>query len=352
MKTNESAERSLPLVTNQGAPSKLAASSPQTETGSKPWRWSVRGTALRIFFTCWLVFVLHFATNTVREIYPALSLGDRLSFDVSEYMGLHPDIFELPGRGTYINNNPGASILGAIPYAIFRPAIDTVVTLVQNSREASGATAPEYDTIYPLAREFFRQAYARGYDVKFGLAAGVMQAFLMAPLSALSAVVLFYVMYCLTGRMRSSVLLAFLYAFATPIFYRTGQLNHNLLQAHFALFAFVLLWRPWDDPLQPKRPNYLLAGILCGWTVVLDYSGMIVVLMVGLYAFAKRHSLPAYVRSRSDLVLFAAGVTLSGAVLMAYQWSSFGSPIKCTSLFPVSIYGIKASTRCCPSTKI
>src|SRR5215471_12489135 len=82
---------------------------------------ALRGVAMRIFLTCWLVFVLHFATNTVREIYPALSLGDRLSFDVTEYLGFHPDLFELPGRGAYINNNPGASILGAIPYVLTRP---------------------------------------------------------------------------------------------------------------------------------------------------------------------------------------------------------------------------------------
>jgi len=45
--------------------------------------------ALRLFLTCWLVYALHFATNIVREIYPAVSLGDRLTFDVSEYAGLH-----------------------------------------------------------------------------------------------------------------------------------------------------------------------------------------------------------------------------------------------------------------------
>ena len=59
-------------------------------------KFSQRGIAVRIFLTCWVVFTLHFATNTVREIYPALSLGDHFSFDVTEYAGLHPDIFEIP----------------------------------------------------------------------------------------------------------------------------------------------------------------------------------------------------------------------------------------------------------------
>ena len=45
--------------------------------------------------------------------------------------------------------------------------------------------------VYPLAREFYRAAVARGLDVKLGLAAAATQMLLMAPLSALSAVVMF-----------------------------------------------------------------------------------------------------------------------------------------------------------------
>ena len=149
-----------------------------------PWHYSPKEIAIRLFLTCWVVYAVHFATNTVREIYPALSLGDHLSFDVSEYLGLHPDIFELPGHGAFINNNPGASILGAIPYALTRPIIDYIVVRVQQVRLAHPGSEPSYDTIYPLAREFFKKAYERGLDVKFGLAAGVTSTLLMAPLSA------------------------------------------------------------------------------------------------------------------------------------------------------------------------
>ena len=119
--------------------------------------FSRRDIALRLFATCWLLYVLHFATNTVREIYPALSLGDHFSFDVSEYLGFHPDIFEIPGRGAFINNNPGASILGAVPYALSRPVIDWIVEKVQKGRMVAPDRA-EYNTIYPMARDFYRKA--------------------------------------------------------------------------------------------------------------------------------------------------------------------------------------------------
>ena len=299
----------------------------ETQAALTPWRFSTRGVAVRLFVTCWVIYCLHFATNTVREIYPALSLGDHLSFDVSEYAGLHPDIFEVPGRGVYINNNPGASILGAIPYALARPITDRIVEYVKGARAANPeASPPEYNSQYPMAREFYRKAYERGLDVKFGLAAVVTQAFCMAPLSALSVVVMFYILLSLTSSLKTSLVLSFLFAVATPVFYRTAQLNQNLLIAHFALFAFALLWRPWDDPLYPRRPRYLLAGLCCGWAVVLDYSGLVVLLVLSAYGLTRRKSLPEDSRSRADIWHFALGVTLCAAFLMAYQWVAFGSP--------------------------
>jgi hypothetical protein len=296
-----------------------------------PWRFSTKGVAVRLFLTCWLVFALHFATNTVREIYPALSLGDRLSFDVSEYAGLHPDIFEIEGRGAFINNNPGASILGAIPYAIFRPATDRIIEKVQQSRAAN--PQPEtanYETIYPMAREFYKNARERGFDVKFGLAAAEMQAFVMAPLSALSAVVMFFIFLRLTKNAKTAALLALLFAFATPVFYRTAQLNQNLLVAHFALFSFALLWR-FRKP--QRKPFYFLGGLCAGWTVVLDYSGLVAVAGLSGYALARWIGLSKEERSLRDLTNFAAGISVCAAALMAYQWLCFGNPI-----FPAQSY--------------
>lgn len=291
------------------------------------WPYTIRSTSLRLFLTCWLIFAAHFATNTVREIFPALTLGDKLSFDVSEYVGFHPDIFELPGRGAFINNNPGASIIGAAPYALARPIIDGVHQRVLAKRQAAGAQPPPYDSLFPLRREFFRKSWERGYDVKFGLAAAVMQALAMAPLSAASVVMMFYVLRHRTGSLRAATWLALLYAFATPVFFRTAQLNQNLLVGHCALAAFALLWRPWDDPAAPRPLRYFWAGLLCGWSVVCDYSGVVVVAVPGIYGLLRRASLPSAARRPDDALRFVAGLSLAAAVLMGYQWACFGHPL-------------------------
>jgi len=149
--------------------------------------FSTRGVAIRLFFTCWLIFSVHLATNTVREIYLALAIGDHFSFRVDQYGGMHPDLFEKPGHGWHIGNNPGASMLGAVPYALARPAIDVIVDRVNRARVASGRSEPPgYASPRPMARAFYQEAWRRGYDIKFRLASVVMFARKVNPTYALS----------------------------------------------------------------------------------------------------------------------------------------------------------------------
>lgn len=279
--------------------------------------------SFKIFVTCWLIFTIHFATNTVREIYPALSLADNFSFDVTEYAELHPDIFIIEGRGAFINNNPGASMMGAIPYFLLKPVTDRIIEKVKANRAVDPPmNESSYESIYPMAREFYLKSRAKGFDVKFGLAAAIMQSLLMAPLSALSVVVMFQILQTLTKNRRQALWLALLYAFATPVFYRTAQLNQNLLIAHFALFSFVLLWRFQKN----TKPFYLAAGLCAGWTLVLDYSGIVTVTVLSVYAVARWFSFAENERRLEDLLKFGAGVALCCGILAAYQWACFGNP--------------------------
>jgi hypothetical protein len=270
-----------------------------------------RGLAWRIFFTCWLVYALHLATNTVREIYLGLAIADHLSFRVDEYGGLHPDLFESPGRGWHIGNNPGASMLAAVPYALCRPLVDPVVAAVNRSRAASGAAPPVYNSPWPMARRFFEESWLRGLDVKFGFAALIMQAFCMAPLSAASAVLVFWILRALLRSDRAALWLALLYAFGTPVFYRTGYINQNLLAGHFALASFAALW------FLSGRRAAVLAGLAAGTCVLLDYSGL--VLLGASFAYC------LWVR-RGEWLAFAAGTVPPVLLLWFYQWQSFGNP--------------------------
>lgn len=290
-------------------------------------RYSSRGLMVRLFFTCWLIFGLHFATNIVREIYPALALGDRLSFRLDEYAGLHPDIFEKPGYGWHINNNPGVSFFAAIPYAASRPVIDRLVAIVNESRAKPGNNvAPAYESPWPLARQFYIEAWKRGLDVKFALAAFVMQFFFMAPLSAFSALMMFRVLRDLFHSPAIGLGLALLYALGTPVFFRTGTLNQNLALGILAFCGFLILWNPTGEIKLTSRNKYFLAGMAGGLAVLFDYSGLVFLGGLLLYGWLKSRSHPAG-QSRLSLVLnFALGALLPIGLLWFYQWKSFGNP--------------------------
>src|SRR5262249_60414726 len=98
---------------------------------------------------------------------------------------MHPDLFEKPGYGWHSGNNPGVSMIAAVPYALARPFIDRAVAHVQRLRAASGQTEPpEYNSPWPMAREFYKESWRRGLRVRVGLAAFVVHRCLMAAICA------------------------------------------------------------------------------------------------------------------------------------------------------------------------
>jgi len=300
---------------------------PEPHSGPTPWRFATRGVALRLFLTCWLVYVLHFASNIAREIYPALALGDHLSFRVDEYANMHPDLYEKEGYGWHIGNNPGGSMVAAIPYALARPIIDPIVRAVNERRAASGLTEPPtYDSPWPMAQEFYAEAWRRGYDVKFGLAAFVMQAGAMAPSSALGVVVMFYLLRHLFGSDRTALGLALLYAFGTPVFFRTGFLNHNLMLGHIAFMGFVALWNPTGAKWWSTRTRFFLGGLAGGAALLFDYSGAVLLLGLFVYGVIKRLRDASPKDAIRNGLWYVAGTLLPVGLLWFYQWRSFGHP--------------------------
>ena len=288
-------------------------------------------TAWRIFLTVWVIYSLHFASNVVRETYLAVALGDGLRIRVDEYVGLHPDLFVIEGRGAFINNNPGASILGAIPYAAVRPLIELLFRI--RPELAAPKQGGEYEDPRPNRRRFFQQARARGLDIKLGLAAASMQVGLMAPLGALAAALLFLFLRERLGDARRAKWLALLYAFGTPIFFRSAFLNQNALVAHWVLFAYLLLASSRGERVLASSSGRLVgAGALLGLAVLSDYSAAPLAVVFGGWIAvgswnpgrlrtAERGWRPAF----RSLAWFAVGAAGPLAVLLGYQWVAFGN---------------------------
>jgi hypothetical protein len=288
---------------------------------------AVSSYRIRIFLTCWVIFALHFATDFVREHYLVLSIGDNFSFQLAGYEGLHADIFTSEEHGTHHGANPGASLVAVVPYLVFKPAIDAIDRRVQAGRAAAGDDlGAVYDDPRPNRVKFFRQVRERGLDIKFGLTGLVTQVFCMAPLSALSAVVIFSIFVWLGLTSRLSMWLALLYAVGTPVFFRTGFLNQNIMVGIFTLFAFVLLWQPYRDGRLGLQARYALAGFFGGMCFLCDYSGAILTGLLGLYGLVLRMENNRFMTALGESLWYGAGALLPALMLWFYQYQSFGHP--------------------------
>ncbi|MCL4865044.1 MAG: hypothetical protein KJZ47_04070, partial [Gemmatimonadales bacterium] len=286
---------------------------------------------LRLFLTCWVLFSLHFATDFVREHYLALSVAEAGSVDLSEYYGLHEDIFrnppDAPRGGVHHGANPGISLLAAVPVFALRPVVDRIVARALAGRPAGSDSTVVYDDPREMRVLFYRQAYARGLDIKFGLVGIITMVLCMAPLSALGVVGVHRLLEGAGLTARLSLGLSLVYAFGTPVLFRTAYLNQNLAIGIVGLLAFYLLWNPGGRLAMAEGRRTVLAGGLAGFGLLCDYSGGLTLALLGLYALARAREssggIGGVVRTGA---LYTAGALPMIVALWVYQWAAFGHP--------------------------
>ncbi|MCC6927922.1 MAG: hypothetical protein IT359_02915 [Gemmatimonadaceae bacterium] len=290
-----------------------------------------RALQWRVFFTCWVLFSLHFATDFVREHFLVTSMVDDRSFDLGKYYGMHPDIFrnppEAPHGGVHHGANPGISMIAAVPYLLLKPVVDRVVERDLARRKASGADTAAYRDPRQMRIAFYQRARALGVDLRFGLIGLITQVLCMAPLSAFSVVIVLRLLLGMGIRERSATWLSLAYAFCTPVLFRTAYLNQNLAIGIFALLGFAVLWDPLRRATSRWGWNARLfgAGLMGGTCFLNDYSGALATGLLGVYALWL-----AWDDRGARAVIPAGAVYTLGAlgpilVLWYYQWAAFGN---------------------------
>jgi hypothetical protein len=285
---------------------------------------TVRGMEWRLFLTLWLVYLLHVSAFVTREQYLTMALVEDHSVRVDKYAGLHPDLITIPGRGTYLGNNPGISLLAAIPYAVAYPAVRRIAPVRPPApgEEVKAETKEQR----PMRLAFYKKVRQRGLDVRLAVVALFTAGFFMAPITAAGAVLLFRMLRVLGHSPGQALGFSLLFGLGTPMFFRAATMNQNLLVALLGLAAFALLWWPWETPRMGKNARYFLAGLLAGWAVLSDYTGVVTLLGVGLFALVQELSeRPAGAAIRQTLWSVAGGA-LPGLFMLLWQWLCFGNP--------------------------
>ena len=269
--------------------------------------------AWRVFLTCWIVYTVFWSPYIVREHFPAVALAERGSMNVEQYFGWTGDIFHGSQGGAYINNNPGASLTGAVPLLLMRPLLRRL--------DAWNQQLPRSESKNDEGEVFLR-TQAEGRALYFLFVGFVTVALVMAPATAGTAAYLCSRLMEANVPPASAAVAAILYGLGTPVLFRAGYLNHNLLVGDAGITALLLLWDPKDRPLHPARAA--VAGLLSGYAVLCDYSGVVVVLVMALYAWLRSTGQPTPQRLRA-MSAFAGGVAPAVAGLAIYQAWAFGS---------------------------
>ena len=241
------------------------------------------------------------------------ALVDSGKLDLTRYLGWTGDIFRGPAGGAYINNNPGASFTAAAPLLPLRP----LLAAVDRWNQRQPRPAPPYDD-----GELFWRTLREGRALYFMLVEFLTVALVMAPLTAAAAGFLCARLAGAGLPGRYAALAAMLYALATPVFFRTAYLNHNLLVADAGIVALLVLWDPRGRPLSGGRAA--AAGLLAGYAVLCDYSGVVVVAAAAGYVWLQIAGEPAPRRWRIAAA-YVAGVIPGVCLLAIYQAWAFGS---------------------------
>ena len=285
---------------------------------------------LRLFLVCWALYGLFFATNIVREHYPAFTLIDRGDWVCDEYQGWHADIFVHTDGHSYVGNNVLGSLIAAGPLFVFDPLLDRVESWTKQRQAADPDAFPtEYDTKHPNRQDMFRRAVEAGKHLRLGASAVVTSIFLMAPLCAWLVVLVWRFLARRGTDPRRAVWIAFLFAFATPVFYRAAHLNHNVFLMATTFGAWLALYVDPDEPFAPSLRRRLLSGLLCGACFALDYAGAIPAAAVWLWFVLERRRETRALGAalRESVPMIAAG--LPGlAFLLGTQWAMYGDAFK------------------------
>jgi len=288
-------------------------------------RWLV-DVRWRLFLVCWIVFSVHFATNVVREHYPAFSLVEDGDLFLDEYAGFHADIYLGP-RGHHVVGNQIAGSLPAVPpLLLFDPALDALQAYSLSRLDEGEGGDAEYATDRPNRAAFFRKVREQGLELRFGAATAITSVFCMAPLTA-GAVVFFFAVLRRRGvREPRAVAIALLFAVGTPLFYRSAHLVHNMF---FMMAIFGCFWLLWakpeeEEPLPPGRIAW--AGFLAGLGLALDYAGAVTLLAFYGYLLFPRWKAVGFKQAFVESLPFVLGSVPPVLFLWWTQWVMYGNP--------------------------
>ncbi|MBL8840322.1 MAG: hypothetical protein JNL90_02210 [Planctomycetes bacterium] len=290
----------------------------------------LRSVRVRLFAAVFVVASLLFATQVVREHYPAFALAQHGTLACDEWAGLHPDLFQHDDGHWYANNQVGASLVAAPLLWLASPLLDRLEAIGKRQAAADGEQPARFDSAYARRAAFMAEVRKRGIHLRLGAAAALTAVGVMAPAAALLAL-LFHAELLRRGVAAGRAAgLALLFPFVTPLLFRSAVLNHNQLEALLCFAAFVLLRPGSGAALSAAR---LAAGGACAaGTLLFDYSGAVIAAAFGVAVVVDgvraRDGAGGVAGALRRALPFALGALPPLLLLFLTQWAQFGDPFR------------------------
>ncbi|HYL57590.1 MAG TPA: hypothetical protein VEU51_01875, partial [Candidatus Acidoferrales bacterium] len=204
---------------------------------------------------------------------------------INDFCGFNTaDIINFGGH-IYSVKAPGTSFTAIVPWVVFR---FTLLPLLSTHEPLYWAFTTYLTTVFTTglliaASCVVMYRFARFFGASDGRAAGV----------------------------------ALIFGLATIAFPYATELTGEPVAAACVFAAFYLV-ATFD--LRPSSTRACAAGFLAGWAVLNDYPVFLVAAAIGIYALFR-------LREWRDVAAFSAGAAITAAILLAYNWGAFGSPL-------------------------
>lgn len=307
---------STPVVASAATQSPTQAYAPAETTID---RRTVRSAVRRIDWV--VLFVVFFGSVYVLPRWSDPNQNSRLdmilaivedgTFRIDRYVANTVDYARV-GDAYFSDKAPGAALLGVPAYAMADPLMDRVLESPIGERLTESS-----------AFQASLRADGSGVNedkVRFAMLQVLAAALVAALPTALAAWLLWRLALALTGSALASLLVAFGWAFLTPVFAYSNAVYGHQLAAFLLLAAFALIALAKETP---GAGRLALMGVLLGYAVVTEYPAALVGGILFLYAawrMAREGKL-----WRMLWVIVPGGLVAAG--WMSYNTALFGGPL-------------------------
>ena len=213
------------------------------------------------------------------------SMLEKSALWINDFCGFNTaDIINFGGH-IYSVKAPGTSFTALIPWVIFKVALMPLLTT--------------HEPLYWAFTTYLTTLFTTGL------------------LISITCVVMYRFARFLGASEGRATGVALILGLATICFPYATELTGEPVAAACVFIAFYLVA---TFSTRPSSARAFAAGFLAGWAVLNDYPVFLVAAAIGLYALFK---LPEW----KSIGAFSAGALLTAAILLAYNWGAFGSPL-------------------------